>query len=71
MTISDHETVRLEAQVPRRLLDRIQAFVASGQYRDLDEVLLEALRRYADSHGEALDAQFVHEDVEWGMRGSD
>jgi len=37
----------------------------------MDELVLEALRRYAESHREALMAEFIQEDIEWGLRGRD
>ena len=50
---------------------RLQALVDSGWSRTMDELVLEALRRYAESHREALMAEFIQEDIEWGLRGRD
>lgn len=65
------ETVTLRTDVPIRLFQELESLVRSGWSRNLDEVVLDALRRYAESHQDALMAQFVREDVEWGLRGSD
>ncbi len=64
-------TVTLQTELPARLHAELEALVAAGLSRDLDGIVLEALRRYAESHGEALMEEFVREDVEWGLRGSD
>lgn len=65
------QTVTLHTEVPVRLFQELEFLVQSGWSRNLDEVVLDALRRYAESHRDALMAQFVREDVEWGLHGSD
>jgi len=65
------ETVTLRADVPSRLFEELKALVDSGWSRTMDELVLEALRRYAESHREALMTEFIREDVEWGLRGRD
>lgn len=64
-------TVTLQTRVPSRLFQELQALVDAGWSRDVDEIVLDALRRYADSHRESLTDQFVRDDVEWGLHGSD
>lgn len=64
-------TVTLRADVPSRLFEELQALVDAGWSRTMDELVLEALRRYAESHREALMTELVREDVEWGLRGRD
>ncbi|HUP25545.1 MAG TPA: CopG family transcriptional regulator [Thermoanaerobaculia bacterium] len=64
-------TITLHTQVPSRLFQELQALVDAGWSRDIDEIVLDALRRYAESHRESLASQFIREDVEWGLRGSD
>lgn len=71
MNVSESDSVTLSARVPRQLLAEIEALVEAGWYRDLDDVVLDALRRHAESHREALVEGFVREDVDWGLRGSD
>lgn len=64
-------TITLETEVPSRLFQELQALVDAGWSRTVDEIVLDALRRYAESHRESLMADFIREDVEWGLRGSD
>jgi hypothetical protein len=37
----------------------------------MNALLTEALRRYLESHSEALAEAFVREDVQWGLHGGD
>ena len=64
-------TTMLETEVPQRLLGEMQALVAAGWFRSLDEIVVDALRRFVESHrGELMD-ELIREDVEWGLRGAD
>ena len=44
------EVTRLEASLPAKLVAEMQALVDAGWFRDRDEILTEALRRYLESH---------------------
>lgn len=65
------QTATLQTEVPTRLLTELQGLVSAGWSRTLDELVSDALRRYADSHREELMEQFVREDIEWGLEGVD
>jgi len=65
------ESTTLQTEVPVRLIAEMQSLVDAGWFRSLDEVILEALRRFLDSHREDLMQGFLREDVEWGLRGKD
>lgn len=64
-------TVTLHTEVPAGLFADLEALVAKGWSRDLDDLVLDALRRYVESHRDSLMEEFVREDVEWGLHGSD
>jgi hypothetical protein len=49
----------------------MQSLVDAGWFGSLDEVVLDALRRFVDTHREDLMQGLVREDVEWGLRGTD
>jgi Arc/MetJ-type ribon-helix-helix transcriptional regulator len=71
MTTGQPRTATLEAEVPQRLLGEMQELVTAGWFRSLDEIVVDALRRFVESHrGELMDEQ-IREDVEWGLRGAD
>lgn len=62
---------KLFAEIPPRLREEAERFVEEGWHRDMDGLVTEALRRYLDSHSEALMERFIKEDIEWGLRGED
>jgi Arc/MetJ-type ribon-helix-helix transcriptional regulator len=65
------EVTTLQADVPAKLFSEMQALVEAGWFRSLDEMVLDALRRYLDSHRDQLMEALLLEDVEWGLRGKD
>ncbi|MEK7326150.1 MAG: CopG family transcriptional regulator [Chloroflexota bacterium] len=65
------ETTTVQAQIPTRLFLEVEALVKAGWFRDINDLFLEALRRYLDSHRPELIERFAQEDVEWGLRGRD
>jgi Arc/MetJ-type ribon-helix-helix transcriptional regulator len=62
---------RIETEVPVQLFAEMQSLVESGWFRSVDEVVLDALRRFLDAHREELMEGFLREDVEWGLHGRD
>lgn len=65
------ESNAIEAEVPARLLGEMRSLVEAGWFRNLDELVVEALRRYVETHREELMEEMIREDVEWGLRGAD
>ncbi len=64
-------TATLETEVPAHLLGQMKSLVESGWFRDLDEIVVHALRRFLDSHRSDLMEELIREDVEWGLHGAD
>ena len=65
------KTTVVQTEIPDSLLQQAQNLVAAGWFRSLDEVMLDALRRYVESHrGELMEA-FIRQDVEWGLYGEE
>lgn len=69
MPTSDPTT--LQVRLPARLLAEMQALVRDGTFRDLDDLLLEALRHYLDARPPELTERFMRQDVLWGLHGED
>lgn len=65
------QTMTLETQVPAKLFGEMKSLVEAGWFRDLDELVLDAIRRYVETHRGELMEEMIREDVEWGLRGSD
>jgi Arc/MetJ-type ribon-helix-helix transcriptional regulator len=61
----------IEAQLPDQLYAETLSLVHKGWFRDEQDILLEALRRYLDAHRPELMEQFVREDIEWGLYGDE
>lgn len=52
-----------------RLYNEMQLLAEAGWYRDVDELILDALRLFLDSRRGDLMERFVRQDVDWGLRG--
>ena len=61
----------LHTQLPDRLWQQAQSMIDRGWASNMESLVAESLRRYLESHQEAMTEQFVHEDVEWGLHGRD
>lgn len=61
----------LQTQIPDQLLQQAQYLVNQGWVTNIDELIAEAMRRYLESHREAMSEQFIREDVDWGLHGQD
>lgn len=42
-----------------------------GWFRNEDDMILEALRRFLDTHRIELMEKFIRENVEWGLHGKE
>ena len=69
--MDSQETALVRAEVPVRLLTEMEALVKAGWFRSLDELMMDALRRFVESHRAELMEQFIREDVEWGLHGEE
>jgi hypothetical protein len=69
--MSETHTSTIKADVPDRLLNEMQALVKEGWFQDINDLLLEAVRRLVNTHRPELMERFAREDIEWGLRGHD
>jgi Arc/MetJ-type ribon-helix-helix transcriptional regulator len=69
--MSEPQTATVQTEVPLALLTEVQKLVDAGWFRSLDEVMLDALRRFVESHRAELMEEFIHEDIEWGLHGEE
>ena len=69
--MGEAQTATVQTDVPVRLLTEMQTLVEAGWFRDLDELMLDALRRFVESHRAELMERFIREDVEWGLHGDE
>lgn len=61
----------IHAEVPDVLLQQAQVLVQRGWANNVQELVTESLRRYIESHQEALTEQFIQDDIAWGLHGDD
>jgi len=59
----------LQTQIPDQILQQAQYLVQQGWIANIDELIAEAMRRYLESHCEAITEQFIKDDVDWGLHG--
>lgn len=65
------QTKTIQTEIPTALLSQAQDLIDAGWFRNLDEVMLDALRRFLASHRAELMEQFIRQDVEWGLTGNE
>jgi len=69
--MAEIQTATVQADVPVRLFTEMRMLVEAGWFRDLDELMSDALRRFVESHRAELIERFILEDVEWGLHGDE
>ena len=58
-------------ELPDQLYKEVRILVEKSWFRNEDDIILEALRRFLDTHKVELMEQYIREDVEWGLHGKD
>ena len=71
MIVKEAKTNIVRTEIPDGLLVQAQDLVAAGWFRNLDDLMLDALRRFLESHRHELMEEFIHQDVEWGLTGNE
>jgi len=61
----------IHTELPDKVYQEVKSLVDKGWFRNEDDIILEALRRFLDTHRIELMEKFIREDVEWGLHGKD
>lgn len=61
----------VQTELPEKLYGQIKALIDAGWFADEKDVIMEALRRFLDTHKPEIMAKLVGEDVDWGLYGKD
>lgn len=69
--MAEAQTTTIQTEVPIGLLTQAQKLVETGWFRSLDEVVVDALRRFLETHRLELMEEFIRQDIEWGLRGDE
>lgn len=64
-------TTLIQTEIPDQLARQAQSMVERGWATDVNSIVIESLRRYLESHQEALTEQFIRDDVDWGLHGTE
>jgi Arc/MetJ-type ribon-helix-helix transcriptional regulator len=63
------ETTTVPAQLPTGLLHQVKSLVEDGWFEDVNDVIVDALRRYLEARSPELMESYIWQDVEWGLHG--
>ena len=55
---------------PDQLHEQLQTLVTAGWVKDANQVAVEALRRFLESHRPDLMEEQLRKDVDWGLHGA-
>jgi Arc/MetJ-type ribon-helix-helix transcriptional regulator len=69
--MKNQQTTTVHTEIPLSLFTQAQNLVEAGWFRSLDEIVVDALRRFLESHRTELMEEFIRQDVEWGLTGHD
>ena len=73
LQITDKEQMMktIQVEVPEQLYKKVLHLVKKGWFRDENDILAEAIRRYLDTHQSDLMEKYIRDDVDWGLHGND
>jgi Arc/MetJ-type ribon-helix-helix transcriptional regulator len=58
-------------KLPVQLAKMAEEYVQEGWSVDMNSLIVEALRRYMETHQAQILERFIEEDVEWGLNGDE
>ncbi|MCQ3938207.1 MAG: CopG family transcriptional regulator [Chloroflexi bacterium] len=58
-------------KLPPQLAKMAEEYVREGWSIDMNSLIVEALRRYMETHQAQILERFIEEDVEWGLNGDE
>lgn len=64
-------TTLVKTEIPDQLWQQAQNMVEQGWVINMDALIIEAMRRYLESHQQTINEQLIREDIDWGLHGKD
>ncbi|MDO9213342.1 MAG: CopG family transcriptional regulator [Methylococcales bacterium] len=64
-------TTLVKTEIPDQLWQQAQNMVEQGWIVNMDALIIEAMRRYLESHQQIINEQLIREDIDWGLHGKD
>ncbi len=65
------EITTVSAKVPAQLFAQMESLIDDGWFQNINDLIVDALRRFLQTHRPELMERYVREDVEWGLRGTE
>lgn len=65
------QTKTVQAEVPIQLVVQMESLIKEGWFPDTSGLIVDALRRFLETHRPDLMEDYVWKDVEWGLRGEE
>ena len=65
------ETTTVRAELPSRLFMQMESLISDGWFQDMNDLIVDALRRFLETRCPELMEQHIWEDIEWGLHGDD
>lgn len=69
--MAETQTTIIKTELPVNLVSQALKLVEAGWFRNMDELVIDALRRFLESHRDELMGEFIRQDVEWGLSGDE
>ena len=69
--MEESQTKVVKTEIPIGLFEQVENLVEAGWFRSFDDVMLDALCRFLESHRAELMEEFIRQDVEWGLTGDE
>jgi len=63
--------VETTISLPVGLARQVQEQIRAGWFQDVNSLVIEALRRYLETHHDELMERFIREDVKWGLHSDE
>ena len=61
----------ITTEISPQLQLSMQKLVDEGLFKNINELMEEAIRRYLEFHSMDLMEQFIQEEIAWGLHGKD
>jgi Arc/MetJ-type ribon-helix-helix transcriptional regulator len=69
--VERENTIALETKIPIQLRQSMRHLVTEGWYKDENDLVLAALRRFLALHQTEVMAEQIREDITWGLHGQE